>query len=138
MAGYGTTTEARAYSYTDSKVAAGTYTYRLKQIDFNGSVDYSDEISVEIIKPLEYVLEQNYPNPFNPSTKIRFQISNIGFVSLKVFDVLGKEIATLVNEVISPGSYEYEFDATNLTSGMYFYKMRAGSFIETKKMILLK
>ena len=138
MAGYGTTTEARAYSYTDSKVAAGTYTYRLKQIDFNGSVDYSDEISVEIIKPLEYVLEQNYPNPFNPSTKIRFQISDIGFVSLKVYDIIGKEIATLVNEVISPGGYEYEFDATNFTSGMYFYKMRAGSFIETKKMILLK
>jgi len=98
-----------------------------------------NNISAQSIQfPEIFFLHQNYPNPFNPSTKIRFQISDIGFVSLKVYDVIGKEIATLVDEVISPGSYEYEFDATNLTSGIYFYKMRAGSFIETKKMILLK
>ena len=88
--------------------------------------------------PKEYNLAQNYPNPFNPLTKIRFGIPQAGFVTLKVYDVLGNEVATLVNEEKPAGSYEVEFDATLLTSGVYFYKLQAGSFVETKKMILLR
>jgi len=88
--------------------------------------------------PEHYSLKQNYPNPFNPSTKISFKIVEAGFTSLKVYDVLGNEVVTLVNEELQNGSYEIEFDAFGLTSGIYFYKLQSGSFIETKKMLLLK
>jgi len=96
---------------------------------------------VEIIDdrgPADFKLSQNYPNPFNPSTKIKFQISQSGFTSFKVFDVLGNEVATLVDEELQSGSYEFNFDAKGLTSGIYFYKLQTGSFVETKKMILLR
>ncbi len=85
-----------------------------------------------------FSLQQNYPNPFNPSTKIRFQLAEVGFTSLKVFDVLGKEVATLVNEEKPTGNYEIEFDATGLSSGIYFYKLQSNSFVKTNKMILIK
>jgi aminopeptidase N len=90
--------------------------------------------------PQEFSLEQNYPNPFNPTTNIKFRISDIGLVTLKVYDVLGNEVATLVNEEKSAGSYKVEFSTTdlNLTSGIYFYTLTAGNFKETKKMILMK
>lgn len=94
--------------------------------DFNNSV------------PGEFYLAQNYPNPFNPSTKIKFQIADAGIVNLKVFDVLGKEILTLVNEQKPAGSYEIEFDASSLTSGVYFYQLKSGNLVQTKKMVLLK
>jgi hypothetical protein len=93
-----------------------------------------------------FVLEQNYPNPFNPSTKIKYNIPSViasgttqsQFVSLKIYNVLGSEVATLVNEERPAGSYEIEFDASSLSSGIYFYKLQAGTFVETKKMILLR
>jgi aminopeptidase N len=88
--------------------------------------------------PREYSLEQNYPNPFNPITNIKFRISDFGFVSLKAYDVLGNEVATLVEEEKPAGSYEVEFSANGLSSGTYFYKLTAGSFTQTKKMILMK
>ena len=88
--------------------------------------------------PLNFALSQNYPNPFNPSTSIGFRVSEFGFVSLKVYDVLGREVTTLVNEELSTGTYNYNFDASKLTSGIYFYKISAGNFVETKKMILIK
>jgi hypothetical protein len=88
--------------------------------------------------PSQFVLEQNYPNPFNPTTTIQFQIPNSSFVNIIVYDLLGNEIATLVNADKSPGTYETVFNASNLSSGMYFYKVQAGSFVEIKKMILLK
>ena len=88
--------------------------------------------------PTKFSLAQNYPNPFNPSTKIRFQIAEIGYVSLKIYDVLGNEVATLVNEEKPSGIYEVKFDAKNLPSGIYFYKLQSGSFVETKKMVLVK
>ncbi len=88
--------------------------------------------------PSGYSLEQNYPNPFNPNTKIRFSISSNEFVTLKVFDVLGNEVANLVNEELTSGIYQYDFDASNLSSGVYYYKLKAGSFSETKKMILIR
>lgn len=97
----------------------------------------------EKLLPTEFHLYQNYPNPFNPSTKIRYTIPNVGtslmkFVQLKVYDVLGNEVATLVDENRQAGSYEIEFDAVNLSSGMYLYKLQAGEFVQTRKMILLK
>jgi hypothetical protein len=85
-----------------------------------------------------FILEQNYPNPFNPSTTINYSVSSSEFVALKVYDVLGNEVATLVNEEKPVGSYEVNFDARGLSSGIYFYKLQSGNFIETKKMILLK
>jgi len=88
--------------------------------------------------PGEFKLYQNYPNPFNPTTVIRYQLSASGLVSLKVFDVLGKEVATLINDVKPAGSYEVQFDASNLPSGIYFYKLSAGTFTETKKMVLIR
>ncbi|MBE0570729.1 MAG: T9SS type A sorting domain-containing protein [Ignavibacteriaceae bacterium] len=88
--------------------------------------------------PTEYSLSQNYPNPFNPSTNIGFRISDRGYVSLKVFDILGNEVVTLVDEEKEPGVYEVQFDASNLSSGIYYYKLVSGNFIETKKMVLIK
>ncbi|MBE0571360.1 MAG: T9SS type A sorting domain-containing protein [Ignavibacteriaceae bacterium] len=85
-----------------------------------------------------YQLNQNYPNPFNPSTSIKYQIPELGFVALKVYDVLGNEVANLVNEYKPAGSYEIEFDAKTLPSGVYLYRLKSGAFLETKKMILMK
>ena len=94
--------------------------------------DHSSEI------PFQFMLEQNYPNPFNPSSTIKYSIPASEFVTIKVYDVLGNEIATLVNEEKSAGNYELVFNATELSSGIYFYKLQSGSFVETKKMILIK
>ena len=101
------------------------------------------DITVDVEKfqadvPADFTLHQNYPNPFNPGTKIKFVIPNSSFVNLKVYNVLGKETATLVNEERPAGNYEVEFEASSLPSGVYFYQLRAGSFIQTKKMILLR
>lgn len=142
--GKGTTTEAQSYSFIDNNLNAGKYSYRLKQIDFSGKFEYSDEIEVEIISPNEFVLEQNYPNPFNPTTKIRFSIPNVTLSSskseirttLKVYDVLGNEIATLVNEYKESGNHQIEFDAGNLSSGVYYYRLQIDNVSVTKKMIL--
>jgi len=105
------------------------FVYRYEEIT---SVEKEEKL------PTEFSLSQNYPNPFNPTTKISFQIAKYGFTSLKIYDILGNEVSTLVNEELSEGEYEIEFDATELTSGIYFYQLRAGNFIQTKKMILLK
>jgi hypothetical protein len=143
FAGSGSTTEPKAYSFVDKKLDASKYTYRLKQIDFNGSFNYSNTIDVEINTPSTFSLEQNFPNPFNPSTKIKFTIpqevrGERRKLSLKVYDILGNEIASLVNEELTAGEYEVEFDGANLISGIYFYELKAGSFIQTKKMVLMK
>lgn len=88
--------------------------------------------------PENFELWQNYPNPFNPVTHLEFGISNLGFVSLKVFDILGKEVKTLVNEIKPAGIYKVQFDGSNLPSGVYFYKIEAGDFLSIKKMMLIK
>ncbi|HZW38544.1 MAG TPA: T9SS type A sorting domain-containing protein [Ignavibacteriaceae bacterium] len=88
--------------------------------------------------PFQYSLEQNYPNPFNPSTKIKYTLPKQGLVSIKVFNVLGKEITQLVNEEKPSGEYEVEFDGNNLTSGIYFYQIQSGEFLDTKKMVMMK
>ncbi len=135
--GKGTTTEPQTYSYLDENLSTGIYQYRLKQIDFNGNFEYSDFVEVEIA-PSGFSLSQNYPNPFNPSTAISYQLPANSFATLKVYDVLGGEIVTLVNEEKPAGLYEVEFDASEFGSGVYFYQLKAGSFIETKKMVLLR
>jgi len=141
--GHGTTTEPQYYSYVDESLLPGQFQYRLKQIDFDGSFEYSKIIEVSIESPNEFLLSQNYPNPFNPITKIKFQIpgqarNDNALVTLRVYDVLGNEITTLVNEEKPAGEYEVEFDGTGLPSGIYFYQLKAGSLVETKKMVLLK
>ncbi len=105
------------------------------------SIPFASTIGIHNISsqvPDEYSLKQNYPNPFNPVTNLEFGISDLGFVSLKVFDILGKEIATLVNTKLAPGTYKYDFDGSNLSSGVYFYKLEADGFVDTKKMYLVK
>jgi len=136
--GRGTTTEIANYVYSDEVNEPGKFFYRLKQIDYDGSFYYSQVVEVNISSPTKFALFQNYPNPFNPSTKIKYQIPEQDFVTIKIFDVLGKEIATLINEEIPAGNYEINFDGNSLTSGIYFYELKAGKFFETKKMILMK
>jgi photosystem II stability/assembly factor-like uncharacterized protein len=143
--GHGTTTETQHYSFTDNDVKPGKYQYKLKQIDYDGTFEYSQIVEVEIPFVNEFSLSQNYPNPFNPSTKIKYEIpaslnpSKGGtLVQLVLYDILGREVTVLVNEEKQAGEYEVEFNGTALPSGIYFYQLKAGQFVETKKMILLK
>ncbi|HEX9253479.1 MAG TPA: T9SS type A sorting domain-containing protein [Ignavibacteriaceae bacterium] len=138
IGGKGTTTQTNNYSFVDNSVDAGIYTYRLMQKDFDGSFAYSQEVEVEINLPLEYSLDQNYPNPFNPTTTIRYAIPQDNFVSIKLYDVLGNEVITLVNEQRQAGRYEMLFNAADIASGVYYYQIKAGDFIRTKKLLLMK
>jgi hypothetical protein len=103
------------------------------QIKITTDVDYNDNKI-----PVAYFLSQNYPNPFNPSTKIRYEIPIESKVLIKVYDILGREVATLVNDYQKAGRYQVEWNAGNLASGVYFYSIKAGDFYSTKKLILLK
>jgi hypothetical protein len=136
--GFGTTTEPKEYSFVDSKLDAGNYTYRLKQIDYDGSFSYSQNTEVEIVTPSSFTLEQNYPNPFNPSTTIRFSIPVETDVRLNVYNTLGQEVAELVNSRLKEGYHQVDFDASTLTSGIYFYRLEADKFVDVKKMIIIK
>ena len=138
--GKGNSTEISYYSFNDNPQISGANQvyYRLKQIDFDGTSTYSNIVNVSYDVPAEFVLNQNYPNPFNPATTISYFVPKEGFVSLKVYDFLGREVKTLVNEMKSTGSYELSFDATNLPSGTYFCIMSADGFSKTTKMVLLK
>jgi len=141
--GYGTTTETKAYSFSDANLTAGTYSYRLKQIDYDGTFEYSDPVEVDIVIPDVYSLHQNYPNPFNPTTNITFTLAANAKVTLKVFDVLGQEVMTLINQDLTAGVHTYDFNAAGFNSGVYFYRIEANgidgtNFTNVKKMILLK
>ncbi len=138
VTGNGTTNETRSYSFSE-RVTTGNYSYRLKQIDFNGNFEYhnlSSEVNVGV--PSEFALSQNYPNPFNPSTKIDYDIATDGNVSVVLFDMSGREVAKLVNDFKPAGYYTVSFNASNLSSGMYFYRISASNFSQTKKMVLVK
>jgi len=136
--GHGTTSETQEYSYINKSVEMGTYFYRLKQIDFNGTYEYSDEIEVEVNGTLTFALEQNFPNPFNPTTTIQFESKQSGRTVLKIYDVLSKEVDRLIDEKLSAGSYKVTFEAKSLPSGMYFYTLESSGMIQVKKMILIK
>jgi hypothetical protein len=139
--GFGTTTERKFYYYLHkiNAVQNNSLEYRLKQIDYDGTVSYSDIVKAEIAAaPISYELYQNYPNPFNPETKIIYAIPQPGLVTLKVYDMLGREIKTLVNEIKQRGIFSVDFRTDGISSGTYFYKIQSGEFSDTKKMTILK
>jgi hypothetical protein len=137
--GHGNSNSPKDYSFVDSDLSmANIIYYRLKQIDNDGTYEYSHEVEISFISPDKYSLGQNYPNPFNPSTKIHYKIAQSEFVNLSVYNVLGKEAAVLVNEIQSPGTYSVVFSADNLPGGVYFYKLETQNFVQTSKMLLIK
>jgi hypothetical protein len=151
LPGYGTSNIPRDYSYEDTTVVLNSiYYYRLKQIDIVGSFSYSDTISIQFLTKLDetensvrpkFYLYQNYPNPFNPNTKIRFEVVEEGRVELIVFDVLGKEVAKLVDNELNPGIFECEFNPSlysEYSSSVFFYRLTNGRYSDTKKIIILK
>lgn len=137
--GSGNSKTPKNYTYIDKNLNKGVYNYKLKQIDFNGNYEYFElNSAVQINSPSKFVLSQNYPNPFNPVTKISFQIPEITEVKLIVYDITGRVITILVDNKLEAGYYEFEFNGSYLSSGIYFYELRAGNFRETKKMLLIK
>jgi hypothetical protein len=141
--GKGTTTTPSSYSYLDKSVLSGKYFYRLKQVDFGGSTTYSKSVEVDLGLPKDYSLEQNYPNPFNPSTTIRFALPINAKVSLKIFNTLGQEVATVLNADLEAGIHETIFNSSALSSGVYFYSLKvqgtnSSNYTSTKRMILMK
>ena len=160
--GRGTSLVPHSYSYSDATAGSGARYYRLKQIDLDGTAHYSDRIRLDIVAsvielaPLEFALLQNYPNPFNPFTTINYQLPISNFVTVKVYDPLGREIAVLVNEQKDAGYHSVQFDGSHLSSGVYFYRLsvvplarrdlvptdsqdrQAGTFVETKTLLLLR
>lgn len=138
--GHGTSTENHIYTFVDNGLSPGTYSYRLKQMDFDGSFEYYELTeNIEIGSINTFDLSQNYPNPFNPNTIIKYSVPvQNSFVTLKIFNSLGQEIETLIESEIPAGTYEVQFDATGLSSGVYLYTLSTGNFVESKKMILMK
>ncbi len=137
--GFGNSNSINKYQFEDINISNGNYIYRLKQIDNNGNYSYSQTSEVDVNNtPQEYCLTQNYPNPFNPKTIISFNIPQKEKVTLKIYDVLGAEITTLINEELIPGNYSKIWNAEGVCSGVYFYKLTTGNFAQTKKMILTK
>ncbi len=141
--GAGTSTQFHNYSYMDKSVSEGNYSYRLKQVDLNGQFEYSKVVEVAFSVPADFELAQNYPNPFNPSTSISFGIPTEARVVIKVFNIQGKELATVANNNYSAGRHIVSFDAANFASGTYIYTLNAvgkdgNNFVQSKKMVLLK
>jgi hypothetical protein len=141
--GFGTTTETKSYTYSDQSINSGTYYYRLKQIDFDGSFDYSDVVEVDVFLPSKFALEQNFPNPFNPSTSIQFSLPVDAQVTISVYNLVGEKVAEVASGNFAVGSHKVTFNANTLTSGIYFYQLDATgndgkTFSDVKKMSLLK
>lgn len=136
--GHGNSNSPKYYNYTDNTLSGGNkFMYRLKQIDLDGTFEYSDEIEVEVL-PNEYVLEQNFPNPFNPTTSINFSLPKISKAKLVIYDLLGREVATLVNSELPAGLHTVNFDASDLGSGVYIYSLKTEDFSQIKRMLLVK
>lgn len=140
VSGSGNSNSPKSYSFIDKNTLEGKIYYRLKQIDNDGKFNYSNIVEVDFnsLLPGEFALYQNYPNPFNPSTVISYQLSVNSFVNLKVYDFLGNEITTLVNEYQPEGKYYLTFNAQNLSSGVYYYKLTVGDNSVVKKMTVIK
>ena len=139
VSGHGTTTQENNYTYIDKDLNPGNYSYKIIQVDFDGSQSESDVVYVEVTNNVtEYTLNQNYPNPFNPSTTIQYSIPESGNVKLSVFNSLGEEVANLVDGNKEAGTYRINFNADELSSGIYYYRISINNFSSIKKMILLK
>jgi hypothetical protein len=142
VSGKGTTTERNNYSYMDKSLNVGKYSYRLKQVDFDGTFEYSPTIEVDVNAPNEFTLYQNYPNPFNPSTTIEYSLPEKADVTISIYTALGELVTTLVNGTVESGYQKVTFNATSFTSGTYIYQIKAVSsgrtFVDTKKMTLIK
>ena len=138
VTGHGTTTEPQNYSYADRNLDDGKYFYRLKQVDFSGTYEYSDVVEIEWRAFNSFLLEQNYPNPFNPTTTIGFGLKEKSDVKITILNSIGEEVAVVLDEEKDSGYHTAEFNAANLPSGVYFYQLKAGEYVNTKKMILLK
>ncbi len=141
--GNGTTSNPSSYSFTDDKILPSTnYYYRLKQIDFNGTFEYSNVINLGESYPVEFELYQNFPNPFNPSTNISFSLPTDSDVQLEVYNLIGQKVASIINGKLATGRHNVEFDASSLTSGVYVYKLIANNHtnvkVISKKMLLIK
>ena len=136
--GYGNSTEIHDYSFEDKTTFDGTYHYRLRQVDLDGSIEYSNEIEVNVFTVKNFALFQNYPNPFNPMTTISFQLPQASYVTLKVYDAIGTEIETIAEGNYPSGVHEVIFDASRLSSGIYLYRINSGTNQSTKKMMVIK
>lgn len=136
--GGGSSTNRLTYNFVDNNLLSNKYYYRLKQVDFDGSVEYSNEVQVEIDGLNDFKLYQNYPNPFNPSTNIKYTIPKNSFVKITLHDILGNEIRTLVNQNVQPGTYQITLDGSGLASGMYFVRLSAENIERTLKISLIK
>jgi parallel beta-helix repeat protein len=139
VVGNGTTSQISEYRFVDGNLSEGKYYYRLKQIDFDGKFKFSKQIEVDILNPKDFILYQNYPNPFNPSTTISWQSPVSGHHTIKLFDVLGREIETIVDGYYEAGKHSTLYIVhSTLPSGVYFFQLIAENFVETKKMILMR
>ncbi|MGB5875472.1 MAG: T9SS type A sorting domain-containing protein [Bacteroidota bacterium] len=145
LPGYGTTVEPHAYSYTDTMASGGSWYYRLKQTDLDGEVHYTEGVRVEVLTVLDeeqiphgFILDQNYPNPFNPVTTLSFSLLSQGRVTLTIYNTAGEKVATLVDEPRAAGDHTVMFDASSVASGVYLYRLTAGSSVSTKKMVVVR
>jgi hypothetical protein len=136
--GQGNSNVSKNYSFTDNPGTGSKYYYRLRQIDSDGQFKYSDVISIDLKMPDRFMLFQNYPNPFNPTTSITYNLPDNEFVLIKIFDVLGNEVTTLVNDHQKAGSYTVKFDGSRYASGIYILCFKSGSYNSNIKMILMK
>jgi hypothetical protein len=145
IAGYGTTNIPHDYSFTDGNVSSGNWQYRLRQVDLDGSEHFNEPVQVSIVTsvseqvPSEFKLYQNYPNPFNPATEIRFSVEQYGHTQLRVYDLLGREVATLFADVAEPNKlYVVQLQSAQLASGVYLYRLNAGARNVTKQLVVLR
>ncbi len=140
--GHGNSNSPKLYSFTDKNLIGGSkFVYRLKQIDIDGTFEYSDEVEIEIL-PTNYELMQNYPNPFNPTTKIRFSLPEDAKIGINVYNILGEKVASVLNEELKAGFHEVDFNSSSagysLATGVYIYTIETKNFSQVKKMILMK
>ncbi len=136
--GHGNSNSPKEYSFVDEPSGGREFSYRLKQIDFDGAYEFSKELKISFADELNFNLVQNFPNPFNPETKIKFELPKASFVKLSIYNTLGEEVGNLINEKKDAGIYSIDFNAKNLPSGVYLYRLETNGYTQTKKMLLVK
>ena len=138
LKGAGNSNFPKSYSYTDRRLKNGSYSYRLKMTDNDGTFRYSNEVYTKISIPGTFGISQNYPNPFNPGTTINFSLPIASYVTLSIYNSMGQEVENLISKELGAGDYTREWNAASFASGVYYYRIKAGNFMETKKLLLLK